>query len=380
MKKFFLVFLLVLTFLLASCGGGSDEEENAVPYPTIPLPTPVVTISPTARVEETIEEEEEEEIWPPEGHVLSHLTGLPILEEMSNRRPFIIVFNNEPRALPQSGISTADIVYEVLAEGNITRLIAVFHNLDETLEKLGPMRSTRHYFATIALEHDGIFVHHGGSVLGYTQITNLRMNAIDGMRYDGSTFWRDAERRRSRGLEHSSYTSFENLRARSETLNFREYLDYLPIRFNFFEELSPISENYADIANVRLTNNNITRFEFNPDTKLYYKSIFGNPHMDAENDRQVAVRNVIVQITDITLIPGDTEGRRNVRLTGTGEGYLVSMGTYMPITWERVNEQSPTLFFNEAGELLTLNAGQTWITITSLRPTFETFLEEEEDE
>ena len=351
-------FILVVLIFVTSC---TAVEEEYIPE------EPAYEIYEEFEIEEEIEEEEEE-IDPFIGYSPSHLTGLWVPDEVANRRPFAVLMNNEPSALPQSAITNAEIVYEILAEGNITRLLAIFHVLDESIEKVGPLRSTRHYFAPLVASHNAIFVHHGGSVAGYNHISTLGINNIDGMVYDGSTIFRYAPRRQARGLEHSSYTSFANLLARAETRNFELYTQNPPRIFNFFDEPTVLSNNPAQTVNVRFTNTNVSRFEFNEQTNLYYKYIFGNPHMDYENDNQVAVSNIIVQITDISVIPGDAAGRRQVRLLGRGEGFLASMGSYIPIYWQRDSYADNTIFFDTNGNEINLNKGQTWISIVHLQP------------
>lgn len=314
----------------------------------------------------------QQELYIQQNMVRSRLTGLYISEEAANRRPFALVFNNDQRALPQSGIGLADIVYEVLAEGITTRLIAVFQGGGYELERVGPLRSTRQYFAYIPSEHDAIFVHHGGSIAGYNAIRSLDINAIDGMTFDGSTIWRDAQRRQTRGLEHSSYTNIESLISRSELLGFSlvQNSDVQPI-FSFFDEPTRLSHRTANVVHIPFAGSNTTVFTYNADTGLYYKQSFGQDFMDYETNNQVAVANVIVQITNISVIPNDAEGRRNVDMVGEGRGYLISYGTYMPITWRKLSANVPTQWFDENGQRLRLNPGQSWVSVISSNPTIE---------
>jgi len=305
---------------------------------------------------------------PPPGYTFSALTGMYIREENANRRPFAVVFNNERQAIPQSGLMAADIIYEVLAEGSITRIVAIYQDFDA--EMIGPVRSTRSYFTYFALDHGAIMAHHGGSVTGYNSIRNRGIPHVDGMRFDGTVFWRDPERRASRGLEHSSYTSAQRLLDVSDTLNFdmtaREDLGL----FKFFEESTVIEGGgVANLVSVPFHNSNTTTFEFNAETGLYYKSWHGSAHMDAAIDEQLAVTNVIVMITNMTVI--DNEGRRNVTMTGSGRGYLATQGVYVPVTWARDSASSPTRWYDEHGERLTVNVGRTWISVINFQPTFE---------
>ncbi|MDR2183903.1 MAG: DUF3048 domain-containing protein [Clostridiales bacterium] len=364
-KRILLMLTVAAAMAFAACGGG--VQADMLPEETPPVATPAPT-PPIPEPEPVIES-------PPPGHVFSPLTGLYIREEAANRRPFAVVINNERQAMPQSGLMQADIIYEVLAEGSITRLVAIFQDFDA--EMIGPIRSTRHYFTYFALDHGAVMVHHGGSTAGYAAIRNRRIPAVDGMRFDGTVFWRDIERRRTRGLEHSSYTSAENLLDIADRLNFDMEARENPGIFNFFEDLTaPAPRNLAQRVIVPFHGNNITAFEYNPEDNLYYKSIFGEPHMDAAVDAQVAVSNVLVKITGMSVIDGD--GRRNVVMVGSGEGYLATHGTFSRVTWQRDDAAGPTRWYDEDGEPLTVNRGRTWISVINGRPDFEGPIEDVE--
>ncbi|MCL2397786.1 MAG: DUF3048 domain-containing protein, partial [Defluviitaleaceae bacterium] len=240
LRKLLTAIPLVVILMLALTGVARQIEEVYEPTPT-PIPTPVATPRPTPTPVPTPTPIPSS----PEGVAVSRLTGLYICEEAARRRPFAVVYNNESRGLPQMGLMQADIIYEVLAEGSITRVIAIFQDFDA--EMIGPIRSARHYFTNFALDSGAVFVHHGASTQGYNAIRNLGLDNIDGMRFDGTVFWRDADRRRERGLEHSSFTSAERLMNVAEQLNLDMVApDYLGM-FEFFEEpTAPRPENIAN--------------------------------------------------------------------------------------------------------------------------------------
>jgi len=359
-----MVIIFVLAFALTACGGNNEVEDPA-PSPPIATPQPLPTPSPTPTPMPTPQS-------PPVGMAVSRLTGTYISLESAARRPFAVVYNNETRGMPQGGLLQADIIYEVIAEGSITRLVAIFQDFDAHM--IGPIRSTRNYFTYFALDHAAIMVHHGGSPTGYNSIRNLGITAIDGMRYDGSTIWRDAERRQQRGLEHSSFTSAANLLEHAESRDFDMDAPQDIGMFAFFDEPKPAASSSANLANiVRVPHHtsNVSRFVFNPENNQYYKYIFDDPHMDFVADAQVSVTNVIVQITNISHIPGDEAGRRNVQMVGSGRGYLATHGSYSPITWVRESAETPTRWYDESGAPLRINRGRTWISVIQLEPTFE---------
>ncbi|MCL2372222.1 MAG: DUF3048 domain-containing protein [Defluviitaleaceae bacterium] len=297
----------------------------------------------------------------------SFFTGLPIYEEYLHRRPVAVVVNNLLQALPQSGIGYADIIYEVLSEGQVTRLVAIFQSYWP--EKIGPVRSARDYFVDFAFNHDAIFVHHGASPSGYGRIRNLRIDSMDGMALEGFTFWRDrtypewARNSGTRPLEHSSYTSDERLRQRIYDVNMRDYLGEDPA-FGFrFGSPQQAHSGEALTVTVPFSPGYIRRFIFDESTGLYLVEYPHGALYDAINHQQVSVTNILIQLTSKTHVPGDGAGRRNVHTVGSGRGYLATGGVYFPLLWEKDGHTEPMRWYFEDGTPLTLNPGRTWINV-----------------
>jgi len=309
-----------------------------------------------------------------EGLVHSPLNGMPILEGLEYLRPMAVVVNNHSRALPQSGISQAEIIYEVLAEGNITRLVAIFQQLEA--EAIGPVRSTRDYFVDFALQHDAVLVHHGGSISGYNRIRNLGIPSLDGMFLEGITFWRDPERRRIPALfEHSSFTGAENLESAMEERNIRRYLEgNETVSFLFNQDEEVIFAEFAEGSTpaleiiVPFSATYPRSFVFDPERQKYAVYNIHGPHIDAllidEEDEEMAqifVTNVLVQNVRSRVI--DNEGRREVTTVGSGTGYLATAGYIVNMRWERDSGTSPTRWYFMNGEPIKLNPGQIWINV-----------------
>lgn len=311
--------------------------------------------------------EEEEEIDPFYGLAINPFTGMWVSEELVGVRPYAVVINNLPRALPQSGISEADIIYEVLAEGGITRLLAVFTNA--TASQIGPIRSTRDYFAHIATNHNSVLVHHGGSPTGYNAINNLGIQNLDGMALEGIYFWRDQERWRQPGMrEHSSYTNQENIHNAMENRGFSMYHNSIYM-FNFYEEHTAVVGNLVNEVILPFSGFQTSSFIFDENTHLFNRYQRNEPHVDEYSNTQISVSNIIIQQVPKNVIAGDAEGRMNVNLIGNGFGYLVTAGVYTPITWERQSTNTATIFSDTNGNPLTLNPGKTWISILQISAT-----------
>ena len=371
------VLFLILASLFAviqsqTTSSGSSGELPFVfiaPTPT-PIPTPVPEI-----------------IFPDwddfliDSRPFSLLTGLHEYEEIITRRPIAVVIDNAFAAHPQSGVAEADIIYEVLAEGRTTRLVAIFQS--RVPEKIGPVRSARDHFVDFAFNHDAFFVHHGGSPTGYYQIRRLLgINAIDGMRYEGIVFWRDrsfpywTENTGRRLAEHSSYTGkhhlLEHIYSRGIRGQFMGDADHYGFRFgNTPFWLDPIQTDVRKVV-IPFANAIYTSFTLDYVTGLYEVSHARGPLLDENTKSQVSIANILVQHTDIHVV--DNQGRRNVRTVGSGTGFLIREGNVFTARWEKSSHTSPMQWFFEDGTPLVLLPGRTWINVlqSSAHPEFHT--------
>jgi len=365
-KKIFMATAYTLILVIAVACGGGEQAQLVEIYEPEPAPAP-------PEVQEVAEQPEDDPIDLFEGMAINPFTGMWVYEELASRRPVAFVINNAPQALPHSGISQADIIYEVLAEGGITRLLAVF--TDATADKIGPIRSTRDYFAILALNHDAVLAHHGGSPTGYTAISTLGIQNADGMSLEGRYFWRDAQRFSvPRMREHSSYTNLLSMHEFMYGRGFRLHQNTV-FMFNFFDQQTALLGNPVTQVVMPFSGLQQSIFEFDAESGLFYRYQRNDPHVDEYTGTQVAVANIIIQQVPKNPIPGDSEGRINVNLLGTGTGYLVTNGAYIPIVWERGSANQPTFFADISGNPLTLNPGSTWIGLlqTSATPVFNNF-------
>jgi hypothetical protein len=85
--------------------------------------------------------------------------------------------------------------------------------------------------------------------------------------------------------------------------------------------------------------------------------------MDVGSDTQLTFTNIIVQSVDMWVISGDTEGRLDMSLFGSGQGYYMTKGQSVPITWERADRNSPTYYYYEDGTSVLMNTGKTYVSI-----------------
>ncbi|MCL2369039.1 MAG: DUF3048 domain-containing protein [Oscillospiraceae bacterium] len=351
-KRFGVLALVFLVLFLAACSG--TEEPTYTPVPT-PTATPTATPTPEPTPEPT------PDVWT---GPRNPLTGEPVEEDISEQRPFAILLNNLQLALPQDGLSRADIIYELPVEGGITRILAVFQDIED-VGVIGPVRSVRDYFVDIVQAHDAIFVFAGGSPAGYEAARSRGVPHIDGVLGAGREFFRDQARANRAGFEHSLMTSSELLLANIGSYNFRmEHQDGFDAGLVFAYDAAPVDGQAAHEVTVRFSNVKTGIFTFDEETGLYRVSQFSNPHIDGATGEQLQVRNVLVLYA--TFWVADNYGRLGVNLTLGGEGYFISGGYMVPIRWTKGSHSEPFRYTLLDGTPLELAVGQTYVNIVNV--------------
>ena len=295
----------------------------------------------------------------PEGQMYSYLTGEPIATEVGTKRPFAVMINNLDPAVPQSGIVYADILYEMFVESDITRLMAVFQD-PSALEKIGPVRSSRHNYLSLADDNEAVYAHFGWSIFAEALIGEQGRTTINGMFYDGSMgFFRTSDR----VAPHNAYVTGQGLLDIADSLGIdRSYpAGYQPnLSFNH-ADTQPQGEDATYISLGYPVNN--PWFEYNAEDQQYYRFEYGAPHVDMETGEQLKFKNVIVQYTDQDYV-GDTYLLEiHLIKEGEGTGMYFTDGKAVPIKWKKESWEDRTHYFTADGQPLNLNPGKTMIQI-----------------
>lgn len=343
------------------------------PDETLPDGTSAPVDTGTLPPEETTKAPETDE----QGQIITYvdpLTGLRNTKNVSGVRPISLIFDNVSIAAPQSGISKMDILIETMVEGGISRLVGITNDYlgDDgkgTLDIYGPIRSTRPYMVSLSQAFGSLMVGAGGSPQGYEIISKLGLNYVDGVndRYALQGFYRDVERYKSDGYEHSLMVTGKGITDLAATNAF-SIASNTGNAFNFIEEGKQMYLSGGAAKHV------ILKYSLYQQVQLVYSSSTGNyyryqhgdvPHLDAENGEQLNFRNVIILFAQTNNIAGDTEGRLNVQTTGSGEGYYISDGRYVPIRWSRANDTAELVITGMGGEKLTINRGKTFISVVN---------------
>jgi Protein of unknown function (DUF3048). len=344
-RKLLAVLLVLLLLCLTSCGeqqANLGTEETPAPANETPVIIEVEP-SPTTNPEEASPPEVDDGFVVPDPNV----------------RPVAVMIDNQgDRVLPQGGISQAQIVYEVLTEGGITRYMAIFW--DTMPEMIGPVRSARHYFLDFAMEYDAIYVHFGGSDYAKADIKKLKINDIDGLSH-GNAFWDITNDPKN---WQDSYTSGERVRKEAERLKYST-TPKKTFPFKYYDELTvPDGGQEAEEINIKFASSGSScGYVYDSETRLYKRIRMGKPHMERNTGEQVAVRNIIILRMASNPIPNDKYGRINVSDIGTGEGWYITCGRAVKITWSKKARDAQTTYTLESGEPLILNRGQTWIEV-----------------
>lgn len=356
MKRIFCL-MLALMLLLSACGAPTQPEtEEETPVQT--EPEPVV--------------QQEQKLEPPtaQSKYFNPLTGLPTEKDISNQKPVAIMLNNISVAMPQQGNSKADIIYEVLAEGGITRMIGIYQDISD-LGVVGSVRSARLYFLELALGHDAVYVHAGGSPEFYSYADQWGISTVDGVNgpyayANAGLFWRDAHRvaGKNYAYEHSLITSGEKLtKVLGEHGVLGNHKEGYTYEMHFAADETPVGGQNAEKVTVPFSASKSTAFRYDKQSGVYLVEEHGGAYIDGNNGTQVSVANVLVLKTKCTVV--DSAGRNTVDLS-RGNGWYICGGKYIPITWEKGERGQYLRYFTADGQPLTLRQGKSYVCIIPL--------------
>ena len=325
---------LALIFILGAFSGcGSEEEE----------PTTTQAPSTTQAPKETI--------------IRNPLTGEEgYSKKLLKNRPVFVVVENHPDARPQWGLTSSDIVWEMVAEGGITRMLLMYADYTRIPEKVGPTRSARHYFVDLAEGFDGIFVHFGFSPMAKSQIANHDVDNINGL-YD-NYFYRDSSR--SVASEHRAYTTDEAIANAIKDKDYRTEIekDYKsPFKFN--SKAKNLSAPCNELT-VSFSSGYTYTYTYDEENKVYLSKLNGNNFVDSEGTQQ-NFENIILCYTEISSL-NDSKGRVDFDFS-EGKGIYVSNGSYTDISWKKGDSADMLKFYDKNGDELSLNIGRTYVGI-----------------
>ncbi|HUA13012.1 MAG TPA: DUF3048 domain-containing protein [Candidatus Sulfotelmatobacter sp.] len=324
-KKQWAAYLIVLILIL---GGGYyyyHSKQKKDPY-TIPVVTNKSDLVP------------------------STLSGLPVAPSVNKIPVTGVMIENSTFARPQSGLSSASVVFEAIAEAGITRFIAIYQ--DTAPGSVGPIRSVRPYYEQWALGFDASIAHVGGSPEALSDISTWNVKDLNQF-YNGSYYTRIS----SRQAPHNVYTSL------SELHQLEVAKGYTTTNFSGFPRTPA---NPAKVPNPTTISMNISSgaynvtYTYNKASNSYDRSEGGQPMIDANTNKQISPKVVIGMIIPYSLESDGYHSQYGV--IGGGQAYVFQDGTLTIGTWSKSSNSSQIKFTQNNGQTLRLIPGQTWIT------------------
>lgn len=282
-----------------------------------------------------------------------------IVDVNSKSRPYAIMINNISTARPlQSGLQDAYIMYEIIVEGGITRYLALF--LDANTDRIGSIRSARHYYLDYALENDAIFVHHGQSPQALEDISTLKIDRIQVN--NTTTGWRD--KTLNVATEHTLFTSTDKLKNGLKNLRTERKKDLL-LKYKKDEVSLENMENSKKADNVSITysKGTTTSYQYDAENKVYNRFVNNKEHTDYVTKKQYNFKNIITYQVPNKSIEGDNKGRQDINNIGSGQGYFITNGYAVKINWSKECRECQTKYTYTNGEEIEVNDGNTFIQI-----------------
>lgn len=299
------------------------------------------------------------------GMMRSYLSGLPVDEKIGSRRPIAVMLNNLEAAQPMSGVSYADVVYEYVVEGCITRLMGVFENYDK-LDKIGSVRSCREYFVYTALEFDAIYMHFGQAAYALDILNSDYVDNLNGLGEAGDTcFYRTTDRK----APHNVYTSSKGIEAGIKKLGYREdHYDGYKGKFKFCDlDKEVTNENGVPATHLEPKYKiNKPWFEYNEATKKYDRYQYDGPQIDDLTGEQISYDNVIFQYNSWVQL--DEKDYLAFDVHSGGVFQYFTHGKCVVGKWKReINEDnydmSAIRYYDVDGNELEINNGKTFICV-----------------
>ena len=319
--------MVLLVAALAGCGPSSPKPSPS----TVPTTTPSPSLSPTPTATPG---------------PTSQTTGVSTVGKA--KLGIAVMIENSPDARPHSGLSKADIVYEMKTEAQISRYMAIFH--DHIPEKIGPVRSARHYFVPLAQEWNVPYVHYGGSWYAYEALKKTSLPTVDGVSSGYPNFMRD----NSRKAPHNAYLVTQKLQLEPTTLS---------SHFNFNREVNPMSTTPATTIAFSYNSYTHIRYDYDASTQSYKRFQEEKPQTDLLDGSQVTTQNIAFITAVHKPVLNDAKGRIDINFISSGALSLFRDGVRIDGTWKKESEASPMQFLDNNGEEINFHPGKTWVQV-----------------
>lgn len=290
--------------------------------------------------------------------VASPLTGEQVTPDAATKPVIgIMIENLDPDARPQSGLGDAGVVYEALAEGGITRFLAIFQ--EPTPSILGPIRSLRPYYLRWGLEYNIPVIHAGGSQPALADISKLGMKNIDALAYGADYFYRATDRL----APHNLYSKTDMIASIVSKLKFDTAPTFTPLSRKTDTPNATPTHPKVSITFGQSASYNV-EYTYDPNTNTYARAEGGAPQIDRNNNLQISVKNVIVEYAPTTYsIQPDGKPETDINIIGTGKALAFIDGDVIIGTWSKASNSAQTQILDAAGIPVKFNPGNTWYSV-----------------
>ena len=290
----------------------------------------------------------------------SRLTGVEVSPELNKRPVTGVMIENSPDARPQSGLKDAGIVFEAVAEGGITRFLALYQ--ESQPEHIGPVRSVRPYYLDWLAPFDAGLAHVGGSPEALAQLRDGSLKDLDQF-FNAGAFHRVS----NRYAPHNVYTSMAALDALNQQKGFTSST-FTGFPRTHATDAPPLATAPPPTANkIDLTISSYlynVHYDYDDTTKTYKRSEGGRPHLDEKSAVQLSPHVVVV------LVMGKGIAGNGLHTTyathGTGQLFVFQGGAVFQGNWQKTDRKSQFVFTDSNGAPVKLNPGQTWISVVNL--------------
>lgn len=274
------------------------------------------------------------------------------------QRPIAVMIDNHNQAWPQAGLNKAYMVYEIIVEGGETRLMALFKGV--TVDKIGPVRSSRHYFLDYAMENDAIYAHYGWSPQAESDIKKYSINNLNGITESTSTFWRVKDK----AAPHNAVTSTDAILKAAKAKGYKttskqkSVLNYVTDEVKLEEG---ISANSVTIPHSTLQK---VKYEYDAENKVYKRYARNKAQTDWDTGSSITTKNIIITFCDnYTLTDSENKGRQGLKNIGTFDGYYITNGKAIKIKCTKTARDKQTKYEDLEGNEIKVNDGNTWVNI-----------------
>ena len=274
-----------------------------------------------------------------------------------NDRPIAVMIDNNTNALPHAGLSKAYMVYEIIVEGGESRLMALFKGVN--LDKIGPVRSSRHYFLDFAMENDAIYVHYGWSPKAESNIKSFGINNINGI-INSEVFWRVKDK----SAPHNAVTSTDKILTFAKKKGYRLTSDSASVLNYSKDEVQLENGINATEINIPFSESNISKWKYDIENKNYYRYSKGKQEVEWDSKSPVKFKNIIIEFMENTkLQDNENKDRQEIITTGIKDGYYITNGKAIKIKCSKTSRSSKTKYLDGNGNEIKVNDDNTFVEI-----------------